>query len=287
MTAYGAGLRISEACALKASDLDSKRMLIHVHEGKRAKDRYVMLSERLLDVLRTYWKIARPEEPFLFPGAIPGRSITTSAVQRVLHEVVVQCHFTKRVSATFSAPRLRHPSARDGQRHSCHPEVAWPRVAPNHRPLHQGDRATHPTSNAPRARSTSSVPRKARSSGSRPCIRTGQLLSRQGRGGLASRSRTFSAATARSTARRMCSRRRRGPPCARSRSAGPRSSAGTSTSAARVRSPGPHTTPAETDTVRNAKRPPKQRGSKNAWSTCCPHTTSTSCSPCCTTGRAT
>jgi site-specific recombinase XerD len=98
MTAYGAGLRISEACSLKTSDLDSKRMLIHVHKGKRSKDRYVMLSERLLDVLRTYWKIARPEGPFLFPGAIPGRSITTDAVQRVLHQVVVQCHFTKRVT---------------------------------------------------------------------------------------------------------------------------------------------------------------------------------------------
>jgi site-specific recombinase XerD len=99
MTAYGAGLRISEACSLQTSDLDSKRMLIHVHEGKRSKDRYVMLSERLLDVLRTYWKVVRPQGPFVFPGAIPGRSITTSAVQRVLHQVVVQCHFTKRVTA--------------------------------------------------------------------------------------------------------------------------------------------------------------------------------------------
>jgi site-specific recombinase XerD len=98
MTAYGAGLRISEACALKTSDLDSKRMLIHVHKGKRSKDRYVMLSERLLDVLRTYWKVARPEGPFLFPGAIPGRPITTDAVQRVLHKVVAQGHFTKRVT---------------------------------------------------------------------------------------------------------------------------------------------------------------------------------------------
>jgi site-specific recombinase XerD len=98
MTAYGAGLRISEACSLKTSDIDSKRMLIHVHKGKRSKDRYVMLSERLLDVLRTYWRVARPEGPFLFPGAIPGRSITTEAVQRVLHKVVAQGHFTKRVT---------------------------------------------------------------------------------------------------------------------------------------------------------------------------------------------
>jgi integrase/recombinase XerD len=98
MTAYGAGLRISEACSLKASDLDSKRMLIHVHEGKRSKDRYVMLSERLLEILRTYWKVVHPQGPFLFPGAIPGRSITTGAVQRVLQQVVVQCHFAKRVT---------------------------------------------------------------------------------------------------------------------------------------------------------------------------------------------
>jgi len=99
MTAYGAGLRISEACSLQTSDVDSKRMLIHVHEGKRSKDRYVMLSERLLDALRAYWKVVRPSGPFLFPGAIPGRSITPSAVQRVLHQVVVQCQFTKRVTA--------------------------------------------------------------------------------------------------------------------------------------------------------------------------------------------
>lgn len=99
MTAYGAGLRISEACSLKVSDLDSKRMLIHVHEGKRSKDRYVMLSERLLEILRTYWKVVHPQGPFLFPGAIPGRSITTGAVQRVLQQVVLQCHFTKRITA--------------------------------------------------------------------------------------------------------------------------------------------------------------------------------------------
>ena len=66
-----------------------------------------MLSERLLDVLRTYWKVVRPQGPFLFPGTIPGRSITTSAVQRVLHQVVVQCHFTKRVTAHS----LRHSFA--------------------------------------------------------------------------------------------------------------------------------------------------------------------------------
>lgn len=98
MTAYGAGLRITEACSLGVADIDSKRMLIHVREGKSSKDRYVMLSERLLDVLRVYFRGARPEGPFLFPGDIPGRPITTSAVQRVLKKAVVGCGFTKRVT---------------------------------------------------------------------------------------------------------------------------------------------------------------------------------------------
>src|ERR671931_1531518 len=94
MTAYGAGLRISEACSLEIMDIDSKRMLIHVHEGKGPKDRYVMLSERLLDVLRLYFRSARPKGPFLFPGLIPGRPITAGAVQRVLKKAVVTCRFS-------------------------------------------------------------------------------------------------------------------------------------------------------------------------------------------------
>jgi site-specific recombinase XerD len=98
MTAYGAGLRIAEACSLGVSDIDSKRMLIHVREGKGSKDRYVMLSQRLLDVLRVHFRSARPQGPYLFPGDIPGRSITTGAVQRVLRKAVVGCGFTKRVT---------------------------------------------------------------------------------------------------------------------------------------------------------------------------------------------
>jgi len=104
MTAYGAGLRISEACSLKPTDIDSKRMLIHVHDGKRSKDRYVMLSTRLLDVLREYWKAAHPRGAFLFPGRIPGHPISTCAVQRMLRRVVADAGFAKHVT-THS---LRH-----------------------------------------------------------------------------------------------------------------------------------------------------------------------------------
>ena len=65
---YGAGLRASEVCNLKVSDIDSDRMLIHVDEGKNDKDRKAMLSPGLLDLLRDYWLEARPEG-WLFPIA--------------------------------------------------------------------------------------------------------------------------------------------------------------------------------------------------------------------------
>ena len=64
---YAAGLRISEAVCLKPSAIDSQRMVIRVEAGKGRKDRYVMLSPRLLDLFREYWKTARPKE-WLFPG---------------------------------------------------------------------------------------------------------------------------------------------------------------------------------------------------------------------------
>lgn len=98
MAAYGAGLRVSEACSLQIRDIDSKRMLIHVHKGKRAKDRFVMLGDRLLEIFRKYCKSARPKGPYLFPGMIPDRPITSSAVQRILKQVVAQCGFSKRIT---------------------------------------------------------------------------------------------------------------------------------------------------------------------------------------------
>jgi len=76
---YAAGLRISEAIALKPTDIDSQRMMIRVEQGKGQKDRYVMLSEQLLKILREWYRSARPTV-WMFPGVIPGSHITRSGV---------------------------------------------------------------------------------------------------------------------------------------------------------------------------------------------------------------
>jgi len=81
MTAYAAGLRISEVTHLRPSDIDSERMVIRIQQGKGHKDRYVMLSPALLQVLRRYWRAARPTT-WLFPSRDPAHPISYSAVQR-------------------------------------------------------------------------------------------------------------------------------------------------------------------------------------------------------------
>jgi len=68
--AYGAGLRAAEVVALKVEDIDSKRMVIRVEQGKGRKDRNVMLSPHLLELLRAWWKAVRPQG-WLFPGRDP------------------------------------------------------------------------------------------------------------------------------------------------------------------------------------------------------------------------
>jgi site-specific recombinase XerD len=83
-TAYATGLRLSELCHLRLTDIDSQRMVIRVEQGKGQKDRYVMLSPRLLDELRAYWKQSRPR-PWLFPGARADQPISKGAVEQACH----------------------------------------------------------------------------------------------------------------------------------------------------------------------------------------------------------
>jgi integrase/recombinase XerD len=79
-TCYAAGLRITEAVHLKPDAIDRRRMVIRVDEGKGRKDRYVMLSPKLLEVLSAYWWAARPKV-WLFPGDVPGQPITRHSVE--------------------------------------------------------------------------------------------------------------------------------------------------------------------------------------------------------------
>ena len=104
-TCYAAGLRISEAVRLKTSSLDNQRMVIRVAQGKGRKDRYVMLSPKLLDTLRDYWRIGRPKE-WLFPGYF-ARLITTHAVEHACR----QARLRAGISKPISPHSLRHAFA--------------------------------------------------------------------------------------------------------------------------------------------------------------------------------
>ena len=95
--AYGAGLRISEIVSLKVSDIDSKRMVIRVEQGKGRKDRYVMLSPHLLELLRTWWLVLRPRG-YLFPGQDRISPLTQRQVRRACLEAARVAGITKRVS---------------------------------------------------------------------------------------------------------------------------------------------------------------------------------------------
>jgi site-specific recombinase XerD len=97
MLCYGSGLRISEAVSLKAGHIDSQRMLIRVEQGKGAKDRYTVLSQRLLILLREYWKMQRPVD-YLFPGSKPGSHIQPGSVQEICRDACLLAGIQKRVT---------------------------------------------------------------------------------------------------------------------------------------------------------------------------------------------
>ncbi|MHB8874458.1 MAG: tyrosine-type recombinase/integrase [Myxococcaceae bacterium] len=99
MTAYGAGLRISEASRLRVEDIDGKRGLIHVRLGKGKKDRYVMLADRLLGALRSYWVKVRPQGGWLFPGRKKGTHLHEGAARKALSEAVRSVKLKKRITA--------------------------------------------------------------------------------------------------------------------------------------------------------------------------------------------
>jgi integrase/recombinase XerD len=88
---------VSEAVRLKPAAIDSQRMVIRVEAGKGAKDRYVMLSPKLLSILRNYWRPVHPTG-WLFPGGLPGQPITRSAVELACQKARGQCNIGKPVT---------------------------------------------------------------------------------------------------------------------------------------------------------------------------------------------
>lgn len=110
--AYATGLRASEVVSLKVSDIDSDRMIIRVDQGKGKKDRYVMLSPNLLELLRAWWRIARkkgrmdPGQPWLFPG-YRDQHMSARQLHRLVSTAAARAGITKRVGVHT----LRHSFA--------------------------------------------------------------------------------------------------------------------------------------------------------------------------------
>lgn len=96
-TCYAGGLRISEAVSLRPTDIDSRRMVIRVDQGKGQKDRYVMLSVRLLQILRDWWQVKKPKQ-WLFPGIVPSSHITTGAVEAACKQAHQLCGIPKPIT---------------------------------------------------------------------------------------------------------------------------------------------------------------------------------------------
>ena len=122
-TAYAAGLRIGEVCRLKVSSIDSERMLIHIEGGKGAKDRYAMLSPRLLDILRAYWQRARPGL-WLFPGQEAGDHVSIGALQDACRRRATYDEAEQARDGPLLAAQLRDPPSGERSRTSHHPGAA-------------------------------------------------------------------------------------------------------------------------------------------------------------------
>lgn len=105
-TSYGAGLRASETVSLKVRNIDSARGVIRIEHGKGGKDRYVMLSQQLLCILRVYWRLSRPQV-WLFPGRSRNKPIDVQVLYSACRSARVAAGIDKRVTVHT----LRHSFA--------------------------------------------------------------------------------------------------------------------------------------------------------------------------------
>ena len=97
MVVYSAGLRVSEAAALKVTDIDSKTNTIKVVEGKGKKDRFTLLSEKTLIALRQYYLLFRPKI-WLFENPANHRPLNVSTFQKVFKNATLKARINKHVS---------------------------------------------------------------------------------------------------------------------------------------------------------------------------------------------
>src|SRR6476620_10789929 len=124
--AYATGLRSSEVVSLKLTDIDSDRMVIRVEQGKGNKDRYVLLSPNLLDILREWWRAARKKgwmhsgQPWLFPGYRGQHHQSAPAPPARLHGRRARQHY-QACRCSHAAAQLCHPSLGAEDRYSDHP----------------------------------------------------------------------------------------------------------------------------------------------------------------------
>jgi site-specific recombinase XerD len=110
MTLYATGLRRAELCHLKVADIDSDRMMIHVREGKGGRDRDVLLSPKLLDTLREYWRWMKPKT-WLFPGMINNWRADVPIDTKVVWEAVRQARTRAGIQKRVTPHTLRHSFA--------------------------------------------------------------------------------------------------------------------------------------------------------------------------------
>jgi site-specific recombinase XerD len=110
MTLYATGLRRSELCQLKVTDIDSQRMVIRVRQGKGARDRDVLLSPKLLETLRKYWQWMKPKT-YLFPGLINGWRADVPITPKVVWNAVIEARERAGIEKHVTPHTLRHSFA--------------------------------------------------------------------------------------------------------------------------------------------------------------------------------
>ena len=127
MMLYATGLRRAELCHLKVCDIDSERMVIHVRQGKGGRDRDVLLTPKLLDTLREYWRWMKPKT-YLFPGTVNNWRadvpITEKIVWKAVAEAAKQCWCQQACVSSHAPAQFRHPHARSRRRSAHDPGSA-------------------------------------------------------------------------------------------------------------------------------------------------------------------